>query len=156
MIITHWTSQEEELLATCYITVFEDSQVRNDQEEQCFGGKILNDFNSSSPHKHTKYMINRKWAMMHGNCQKFNSFYKRLRHMSRSGENEVDLLNWCRWDAAELVDPVDVSGDNAQDFGSLYNMNLDSYGRPIKKDVRDNEGEIRDNNEVGRNEVSQH
>ena len=33
-----------------------------------------------------------KWTTLNANCQKFNAIYKRLQRLTRSGENEVDLL----------------------------------------------------------------
>ncbi|GJW87989.1 hypothetical protein Tco_0163329 [Tanacetum coccineum] len=57
LIVIRWTTHAEALLATCYVEISKDSLVKNDKDEQCFGGKVLNEFNSSSHHKRTKYMI---------------------------------------------------------------------------------------------------
>nr|GEY53896.1 ribonuclease H-like domain-containing protein [Tanacetum cinerariifolium] len=45
-----------------------------------------------SLYKRTKDMLTGKWAKLNANYQKFNHIYKHLQRLSKSGENEVDLL----------------------------------------------------------------
>lgn len=99
-----------------------------------------------------------KWATLNANCQKFNGIYKHLKHFIRSGENNVDLLNramspfkdkkkgrwftqygpWAilrkypKWDAAKLIDSVDVTG-HTELFGDCPRPRLPNKSRPTKK-----------------------
>ncbi|GJX85059.1 hypothetical protein Tco_0335833 [Tanacetum coccineum] len=91
-------------------------------------------------------MLTGKWTRMHGDCQRFNAYYKQANR--KSGENEADLIKtvktvylervgkkiqyphvwkilkeYPKWDAAEPID-----GDNLQEvFGS------DKRERPADK-----------------------
>ena len=79
-------------------------------------------------------MIASKWHTMNANCQKFEANYKRAKHLTKSGESELDdmrharqiyrddhkgvsftqeeawlVLRVCpKWDAPE---PIDLTGD---------------------------------------------
>ncbi|GJR60234.1 glutathione S-transferase T3-like protein [Tanacetum coccineum] len=57
-------------------------------------------------------MLTGKWTRMHGDCKRFNAYYKQANR--KSGENEADLIEtYPKWDAAE---PIDV--ENLQEvFG---------------------------------------
>ncbi|GKA72575.1 hypothetical protein Tco_0778791 [Tanacetum coccineum] len=83
-------------------------------------------------------MLTGKWTRMHGDCQRFNAYYKQANRYIKSGENEADLIEtvktvylkrvgkkfqyphvwkilkeYPKWDAAEPID-----GDNLQEvFG---------------------------------------
>nr|GEZ07924.1 hypothetical protein [Tanacetum cinerariifolium] len=59
------------------MAVFEDPQVRRDQKEGSFWGKVFTEFNNSSPVKRNKNMLTSKSSALNGNCQKFNAIYKR-------------------------------------------------------------------------------
>ncbi|GKD33175.1 hypothetical protein Tco_1248684 [Tanacetum coccineum] len=91
-VSTLWAADEETLLTAFYIGVFEDNQVENDQKDESFSYKVLNEFNKTSHHKRKRDMLMRKCATLNGNCQKFNVIYKRLKRLSKSGENEVDFM----------------------------------------------------------------
>ncbi|GJU31544.1 hypothetical protein Tco_1175133 [Tanacetum coccineum] len=41
--IQQWTSEEEELLAKCFVAVFEDPNVERDQKLDCFWSKVVFD-----------------------------------------------------------------------------------------------------------------
>ncbi|GKA95932.1 Golgi to ER traffic protein 4, partial [Tanacetum coccineum] len=62
-------------------------------DELLFWFRVLNEFNISALHQHTKDMMIGKWVTINHNFQKFNSSYKCL---SRGEENEVGLLSRCR------------------------------------------------------------
>ena len=40
-------------------------------------------------------MLTEKWVKLHTHCHKFNAIYKRYKHLSRSGENKLDLMQRC-------------------------------------------------------------
>lgn len=64
--------------------------------------KLGNDKNDSSrvqqnfPPYCTKDMLTGKWATLNANWKKFNAIFKHLKRLSRSGENEVDLMTRVR------------------------------------------------------------
>ncbi|GJY53947.1 hypothetical protein Tco_0445611 [Tanacetum coccineum] len=41
-------------------------------------------------------MLSSKWNKLNHNCQKFNAIYKRCSRLTKSGENEVDLIKRAR------------------------------------------------------------
>ncbi|GJT47709.1 hypothetical protein Tco_0973866 [Tanacetum coccineum] len=46
--------------------------------------------------KRNKDMLSSKWHTLNHNCQKFNAIYKRCRRLSKSGENELDVMKRAR------------------------------------------------------------
>ncbi|GKB97495.1 hypothetical protein Tco_0983632 [Tanacetum coccineum] len=82
---------EQTLLTAFYIGVFEDNQVENDQKDESFS-QGSSTVQQTSHHKRKRDMLMRKCATLNGNCQKFNVIYKRLKRLSKSGENEVDFM----------------------------------------------------------------
>ncbi|GJV88805.1 hypothetical protein Tco_1532743 [Tanacetum coccineum] len=87
-----WLPVEEELLATCYVAVFEDNNVERSQKHDTFWYRVLNEFNSKKFQNRTKDMLTSKWHTLNANCQKFNATYKRAKCLGKSGENDVDYL----------------------------------------------------------------
>ncbi|GJX64350.1 hypothetical protein Tco_0298693 [Tanacetum coccineum] len=51
---------------------------------------------------HTKNMLTGKWTRMHGDCQRFNAYYKQVNR--KSGENEADLIETVKMVYLERVD----------------------------------------------------
>ncbi|GKE20983.1 hypothetical protein Tco_1432495, partial [Tanacetum coccineum] len=47
-------SDEEELRTTCFVAVSKDPNDRRDEKMECFGGKFLGSYNSSTPFERTK------------------------------------------------------------------------------------------------------
>nr|GEY71526.1 hypothetical protein [Tanacetum cinerariifolium] len=111
----HWLPVEEELFATCYVTILEDNNARS------------------------------KWHTLNANCQKFNAAYKRAKRLGKSDENDMDLMKraqsiyrdehkrvsfcqedaWAilkfhpKWDAPEQVDLTgDIPGATQEDLFS--------------------------------------
>ena len=64
------TQVEETLLATCYLAIYKDQQVENDQKNDSFWKRVLAMFNGQSHHKRTKDMLTGKWETMNPNCQR--------------------------------------------------------------------------------------
>nr|GEU58862.1 transposon Ty3-I Gag-Pol polyprotein [Tanacetum cinerariifolium] len=87
-----WLPVEEELLATCYVAVSEDNNVRRSQKHETFWYRVLKEFNSKKFQKRTKDMLTSKWQTLNANCQKFNAAYKRVKRLGKSDENDVDLM----------------------------------------------------------------
>nr|GEX78578.1 RNA-directed DNA polymerase, eukaryota [Tanacetum cinerariifolium] len=132
-----WLPVEEEFLATCYVAVLEDNNVRRSQKHETFWYRVLNKFNSRIFQKRTKDMLTSKWHTLNANCQKFNAAYNRAKRLGKSSKKDVDLMKraqsiyrdehkgvlfsqedaWAilkfhpKWDAPEQVDLTgDVSG----------------------------------------------
>nr|GEZ32431.1 hypothetical protein [Tanacetum cinerariifolium] len=87
-----WLPVKEELLATCYVAVSKDNNVRRSQKHETSWYRVLNEFNSKNFQKRTKDMLTSKWHTLNANCQKFNAAYKRAKRLGKSGENDVDVL----------------------------------------------------------------
>ncbi|GKB28462.1 hypothetical protein Tco_0867863 [Tanacetum coccineum] len=87
---------EETLLASCYVAVFEDKNVGKAQPKDTFWYRILNEFNRLNFQKRTKDMLSSKWNTLNHNCQKFNAIYKRCSRLTKSGESELDVMKWAR------------------------------------------------------------
>ncbi|GJX51653.1 hypothetical protein Tco_0278498 [Tanacetum coccineum] len=87
-----WTSEEEELLAKCYIAVSEDPNIERDQKLDWFWGKVLSTYNDSAPFQRNKDMLAWKWSTLILNCQKFNALRKRAQCLCKSCENEMDVF----------------------------------------------------------------
>nr|GEZ46545.1 myb-like domain, Myb/SANT-like DNA-binding domain protein [Tanacetum cinerariifolium] len=80
------------LVAKCFAAIFEiDSQ-----SKETFWYRVLNEFNRLNFQKRTKDMLSSKWNTLNHNCQKFNAIYKRCSCLTKSGENEVDLMKRVR------------------------------------------------------------
>ncbi|GJZ74822.1 hypothetical protein Tco_0639287 [Tanacetum coccineum] len=72
-----WTRDEEKLLCEVWVGVFENSDIGNDRNEECFWGQIHDDFNKSTNGVfRTKNMITGEWNRMQPDCQKFHAIYK--------------------------------------------------------------------------------
>ncbi|GKE72034.1 hypothetical protein Tco_1530106 [Tanacetum coccineum] len=151
--IQRWTSEEEELLATCFAAVFEDPSVGRDQKMECFWGKVLTTYNSSAPVERTKDMLTSKWATLNANCQMFNN--KHFLRLGKSGVNEIDVMwlakktfkdefkgrtftqessweifrNCPNWDALDPVSTVHVEGETAR--GNVELFGEDPRPRPL-------------------------
>ncbi|GJX16369.1 hypothetical protein Tco_0217201 [Tanacetum coccineum] len=132
-----WNNKEEILLAEAWIEHSQDNNIGKDQRDEIYWNKIIEDFHdrTTGPVR-TKNMLTGKWTRMHGDCQRFNAYYKQANR--KSGENEADLIEtvktvylervgkkfqyphvwkilkeYPKWDAAEPID-----GDNLQEvFG---------------------------------------
>ncbi|GJV60461.1 glutathione S-transferase T3-like protein [Tanacetum coccineum] len=112
-----WNDKEEILLAEAWIEHSQDNNIGKDQRDEIYWNKIVEDFHdrTTGPVR-TKNMLTGKWTRMHGDCQRFNAYYKQANR--KSGENEADLIETVKtinpkWDAAEPID-----GDNLQEvFG---------------------------------------
>ncbi|GJS16419.1 hypothetical protein Tco_0410891 [Tanacetum coccineum] len=132
-----WNDKEEILLAEAWIEHSQDNNIGKDQRDEIYWNKIIEDFHDRTTGPvHTKHMLTGKWTRMHGDCQRFNAYYKQANR--KSGENEADLIEtvktvylervgkkfqyphvwkilkeYPKWDAAEPID-----GDNLQEvFG---------------------------------------
>ncbi|GJU66186.1 hypothetical protein Tco_1252445 [Tanacetum coccineum] len=82
---------KEKLLCKVWVGVFENNDIGNDRNEECFWGQIHDDFNKSTNGvSRTKNMITGKWNRMHPDCQKFHAIYKGITR--KSGENDGDVL----------------------------------------------------------------
>nr|GEW66938.1 hypothetical protein [Tanacetum cinerariifolium] len=71
-----WSSNEEALLAECYVAVSEDRNVGRSQAKDTFWVRVLQEFNRKIFQKHTKDMFTSKWTTLNHHCQKFNAIYK--------------------------------------------------------------------------------
>ena len=129
-----WTSEEECLLAVCWVAVSEDKNVGVSQKSITFWYRVMNEFNRKNFQNRNKDMLSSKWHTLNGNCQKFLACYERAVRTRKSGENEVDdmrnarkmyryehkgmpftqedawlILKKCpKWDAPA---PIDLTGD---------------------------------------------
>ncbi|GJX27941.1 hypothetical protein Tco_0236020 [Tanacetum coccineum] len=141
-----WSSDEEALLAECFIAVSEDRNVGRSQAKDTFWIRVMNEFNRKNFQKRTKDMLTSKWTTLNHHCQKFNAIYKRCHRLKKSGESEVDLMGRARgmyqdenrnspfnhekawailrqhakWDAPEVA-PVDLTEDETGDFHATVN-----------------------------------
>ena len=130
-----WNEKEEILLAQAWIEHSQDANVGKDQKDELYWNKIYEDFQARTrgPAR-TKNMLTGKWGRMHGDCQRFNAYYKQANR--KSGENEDDVIesvktvyyervgrkfqypsvwkilkSYPKWDAAEPID-----GDNLEEM----------------------------------------
>ncbi|GKB96720.1 hypothetical protein Tco_0982857 [Tanacetum coccineum] len=87
-----WTSDEEMLLAECFVAVLEDRNVGRSQPRDTLWFRGLNEFNRKKFQQRTKDMLSSKWSTLSHHCQKFNAIYKMCIRLKKSGENEVDLM----------------------------------------------------------------
>ncbi|GJZ18798.1 kinase-like domain-containing protein [Tanacetum coccineum] len=136
-----WSSDEEALLAECFVAVSEDRNVGRSQAKDTFWIRVMHEFNRKNFQKRTKDMLTSKWTTLNHHCQKFNAIYKRCHRLKKSGESEVDLMGRARgmyqdenknssfnhekawailrqhakWDAPEVA-PVDLIEDEPDDF----------------------------------------
>nr|GEV97054.1 hypothetical protein [Tanacetum cinerariifolium] len=90
------SSDEEALLAECYVAVSEDRNVGWLQAKVAFWARVMHEFNRIFFQKRTKDMLTSKWSNLNHHCQKFNAIYKRCHRLKKSGENEVDLMGRAR------------------------------------------------------------
>ncbi|GJX56855.1 hypothetical protein Tco_0286752 [Tanacetum coccineum] len=95
-VTLRWTSDEETLLAECFVAVSEDPNVGRSQPRDTLWYRVLNEFNRLNFQKRTKDMLSSKWSTLNHHCQKFNAIYKRCNRLKKSGENEVDLMKRAR------------------------------------------------------------
>ncbi|GJZ61367.1 hypothetical protein Tco_0617504 [Tanacetum coccineum] len=135
-VTLRWSTDEEALLAECYVAVSEDRNVGRSQPRDTLWIRVSNEFNRKNFQKRTKDMISSKWSALNHHCQKFNAIYKRCVRLKKSGESEVDLMirargiyqdenknsafnhekTWAilrshpKWDAPEVA-PVDLTED---------------------------------------------
>ncbi|GKC50471.1 hypothetical protein Tco_1073216 [Tanacetum coccineum] len=91
-----WSSDEEALLAECFVAVSEDRNVGRSQAKDTFWIRVMNEFNRKNFQKRTKDMLTSKWTTLNHHCQKFNAIYKRCHRLKKSGESEVDLMGRAR------------------------------------------------------------
>ncbi|GJV41886.1 hypothetical protein Tco_1420326 [Tanacetum coccineum] len=141
-----WSSDEEALLAECFVAVSEDRNVGRSQAKDTFWIRVMHEFNRKNFQKRTKDMLTSKWTTLNHHCQKFNAIYKRCHRLKKSGESEVDLMGRARgmyqdenknspfnhdkawailrqhakWDAPEVA-PVDLTEDETDDFHATVN-----------------------------------
>ncbi|GJY92236.1 hypothetical protein Tco_0508018 [Tanacetum coccineum] len=148
-----WNNKEEILLAEAWIEHSQDANIGKDQRDEIYWNKIFEDFHdrTTGPAR-TKNMLTGKWTRMHGDCQRFNAYYKQANR--KSGENEADLIEtvktvylervgkkfqyphvwkilkeYPKWDAAEPID-----GDNLQEvFGPDKRERPAGKQRAVKK-----------------------
>nr|GEU62168.1 hypothetical protein [Tanacetum cinerariifolium] len=95
-VTLRWTSDEETLLAECFVAVFEDRNVGRSQSRDTLWFRILNEFNRKMFQQRAKDMLSSKWSTLNHHCQKFNAIYKRCIRLKKSDENEVDLIKRAR------------------------------------------------------------
>ncbi|GJS31785.1 hypothetical protein Tco_0492405 [Tanacetum coccineum] len=91
-----WSSDEEALLAECFVAVSEDRNVGRSQAKDTFWIRVMHEFNRKIFQKRTKDMLTSKWTTLNHHCQKFNAIYKRCHRLKKSGESEVDLMGRAR------------------------------------------------------------
>ncbi|GKE40334.1 hypothetical protein Tco_1463739 [Tanacetum coccineum] len=91
-----WSSDEEALLAECFVAVSEDRNVGRSQAKDTFWIRVMHEFNRKNFQKRTKDMLTSKWTTLNHHCQKFNAIYKRCHRLKKSGESEVDLMGRAR------------------------------------------------------------
>ncbi|GKA10198.1 melanoma-associated antigen 8 isoform X1 [Tanacetum coccineum] len=86
-----WNNKEEILLAEAWIEHSQDANIGKEQRDEIYWNKIFEDFHDriTGPAR-TKNMLTGKWTRMHGDCQRFNAYYKQANR--KSGENEADLI----------------------------------------------------------------
>ncbi|GKC14237.1 hypothetical protein Tco_1011019 [Tanacetum coccineum] len=145
-VTLRWSSDEEALLAECFVAVSEDRNVGRSQAKDTFWVRVMHEFNRKNFQKRTKDMLTSKWTTLNHHCQKFNAIYKRCHRLKKSGESEVDLMGRARgmyqdesknssfnhekawailrqhakWDAPEVA-PVDLTEDEPDDFHATVN-----------------------------------
>ncbi|GKA42145.1 glutathione S-transferase T3-like protein [Tanacetum coccineum] len=112
-----WNDKEEILLAEAWIEHSQDNNIGKDQRDEIYWNKIIEDFHDRTigPVR-TKNMLTGKWTRMHGDCQRFNAYYKQANR--KSGENEADLIETVKtvYLEQDVTEPID--GDNLQEvFG---------------------------------------
>nr|GEX59248.1 hypothetical protein [Tanacetum cinerariifolium] len=88
-VTLRWSSNEEALLAKCYVAVSEDRNAGRSQAKDTFWVRVMHEFNRKNFQKRTKDMLTRKWTTLNHHCQKFNAIYKRCHHLKKSDENEA-------------------------------------------------------------------
>ncbi|GJU30975.1 glutathione S-transferase T3-like protein [Tanacetum coccineum] len=128
-----WNNKEEILLVEAWIEHSQDANIGKDQRDKIYWNKIFEDFHdrTTGPTR-TKNMLTGKWTRMHGDCQRFNAYYKQAN--LKSGEHETDLIEtvktvYLERDAAEPID-----GDNLQEvFGPDKKERPAGKQRAVKK-----------------------
>ncbi|GJR77356.1 hypothetical protein Tco_0089721 [Tanacetum coccineum] len=98
-----WNNKEEILLAEAWIEHSQDANIGKDQRDEIYWNKIFEDFHDrTTGPAGTKNMLTGKWTRMHGDCQRFNAYYKQANR--KSGENEADLVDTVKTVYLERVD----------------------------------------------------
>nr|GEZ37451.1 hypothetical protein [Tanacetum cinerariifolium] len=95
-VTLRWSSDEEALLAECYVAVSEDRNIGRSQVNDTFWVRVMHEFNRKNFKKRTKDMLTSKWTTLNHHRQKFNAIYKRCHRLKKIGENEVDLMGRAR------------------------------------------------------------
>ncbi|GJU36724.1 hypothetical protein Tco_1185078 [Tanacetum coccineum] len=139
--------KEEILLAEAWIEHSQDNNIGKDQRDEIYWNKIIEDFHdrTTGPVR-TKNMLTGKWTRMHGDCQRFNAYYKQANR--KSGENEADLIEtvktvylervgkkiqyphvwkflkeYPKWDATEPIDENNLQeGSQSESVSSLVSQ----------------------------------
>ncbi|GKB78905.1 hypothetical protein Tco_0945800 [Tanacetum coccineum] len=72
------------------------SEYRNVTKRDTFWYKVLGEFNRNNFQQCNKDMLTSKWHTLNHNCQKFNAVFKRVKHLGKSEENELDVIKGAR------------------------------------------------------------
>nr|GEV78600.1 hypothetical protein [Tanacetum cinerariifolium] len=95
-VTLRWSSDEEALLAECYVALSEERNVGRSQAKDTFWIRVMHEFNRKIFKKRTNDMLTSKWTTLNHHCQKFNAIYKRCHRLKKKGENTVDLMGRSR------------------------------------------------------------
>nr|GEU92516.1 reverse transcriptase domain-containing protein [Tanacetum cinerariifolium] len=152
---------EETLLASCYVAVSEDPNIRNSQKGETFWYRILSKFNRQNYQKCNKDMLTSKWYTLNHNCQKLNAIFKRSILLGKSWENDLNVMKRARttyrdenkgtlfvkenarkilrshakWDAPFPVEPVNLTGgEQVPGVGHGELFGKDARPRPLGPD----------------------
>nr|GEZ04850.1 hypothetical protein [Tanacetum cinerariifolium] len=82
-VTLRWSSDEEALLAECYVAVSEDRNVERSQANDTFWVRVMHEFNRKNFQKRIKDMLTSKRTILNHHCQKFNAINKRCHRLKK-------------------------------------------------------------------------
>nr|GEW03051.1 hypothetical protein [Tanacetum cinerariifolium] len=185
-VLLRWLADEEKLLAKYFVAVSEDCNVGKSQSGDTFWYWVMNEFNRLNFKKRNKDTLTSKWHTMNHNCQKFNAIYKRCVRLSKSGENQLDVMKRARtiyrdenkntpfnledvwevlrahskWDAPGPA-PIDLAEDEhipalIKPIQGVYDTRVSSQTESRRKGVRGGERKRPYGDAFGRVEISRY
>ena len=122
-------------MAECYIQISEDPIVGNNQQNDTFWYKVLDEYNEQAKRKglkeRNKNMLTGKWTTMNREVGKFNSVFEQTLRLS--GENDEDLMTRVH---------ILYKDDSGKDFGHkgawLFLRDKHKWRNPDSTQVRRN------------------
>ncbi|GJV19608.1 hypothetical protein Tco_1368628 [Tanacetum coccineum] len=154
-VTLRWTSDEETLLAECFVAVSEDRNVGRSQPRDTLWFRVLNEFNRKKNSKTYQGYVVKQMEYVEPSLPKVQRNLQTVHSVEKSGENEVDLMKRARgiyqdenknssfnhekawavlrkhakWDAPDPA-PVDLTEDENVPDEHIFAVNTDELFGP--------------------------